>query len=64
MTTFSLVSIKRSEQITGTRDEALARAVALEEEYQPAYGVTVVDTATGDTIAEIRDGIDIDADEA
>lgn len=55
MKTYRITSIKHTELFTGSFEEAVSRAIAIEEEYQPAYGVTVED---GDDcpVAEIRDG--------
>lgn len=61
-TTYNLISVKGDREFTGTREEAIAAAIAMEEELQPSFGVTVEDAA-GETVAEIRDGVDMDADE-
>ncbi len=44
----------------GKKESSLA--IAIEGEYQPGYGIIVLD-ADGQTVAELQDGIDIDADE-
>lgn len=41
MTTYTLTSIKHTETMTGTLREAIIRARAIDEDYQPAFGVTV-----------------------
>lgn len=43
MTTYTISSIKQTEKFNGTLDEAIDRAIALDEEYQPAFGVQVED---------------------
>lgn len=54
-----LISTKGTRDLGSvTRDEAIAEAVAMETELQPAYGVTVDDD--GVTIAEVRDGEVVD----
>lgn len=60
MTTYTLISAKGNLLFTGTEEQAIAAAIAMEEELQPVFGVTVEDEE-GDTIAEIRDGKNIDA---
>lgn len=62
MATYRFISTKGIREFTGTADEAIAAAKAMEAELQPAYGVTV--ELDGETVAEIRNGVDIDADEA
>lgn len=57
---YRLISTKGTEAIEGTREDAVAAAIAMEERLQPAFGVTV--EADGVTVAEIRDGKE-DADE-
>lgn len=60
MTTYTINSIKGSRTIDGTQADAIAAAIAMEEELQPAFGVTV--ELDGETVAEIRDGVaDIDS---
>jgi hypothetical protein len=60
---YTLVSAKGMAIVKcGSLDEAIAKAVELEARLQPAFGVTVED-ADGNTVAEIRDGKSIDADE-
>lgn len=58
--TYQLISVKGNRQFEGTKAEAIEAAIAMEEELQPAYGVTV-EHADGTIVAEIRDGVDIDA---
>lgn len=60
---YRLFSVKQTERFVGTREDAIDRAMAIEEEYQPAYGVTVEDVETAETVADIRDGINICAEE-
>lgn len=55
--TYRLISTKRTETVPGTLPEAIARAIAIETEYQPAFGVTVETILGRDTVAEIRDGV-------
>ena len=55
MTTFRLISTKGTEQIIGTLAEAIAAARQMDATLQPAYGVTVEDADTGETVAEIED---------
>jgi hypothetical protein len=54
--TYRLISAKGTRTVEGTLEEAIAAAVRMEAELQPAYGVTV-ETAAGETVAEVRDGI-------
>lgn len=61
MSTYRLISVKGTRAFTGNQAAAVQAAIAMEDELQPAYGVTVED-ADGNTVAEIRDGVDIDAD--
>ena len=59
--TYSLVSVKATRTFTGAEADAIAAAIAMEEELQPAFGVSV--ECDGVPIAEIRDGINIDAED-
>ena len=52
--TYTLVTVKGRREINGDLMAALDAALDMEEELQPAYGVTV--TRDGETIAEVRDG--------
>lgn len=52
---YRLISTKGEQTVSGTQTEAIQAAIAMEQELQPAYGVTVEDEQ-GNTIAEIRDG--------
>jgi hypothetical protein len=56
MATYRLISVKGTETYEGTREEAIAAAIDMEERLRPAFGVTVEDTA-GETVAEIRGGV-------
>lgn len=60
MTTYTLTSAKGHRTIAGTQAEAIAAAIEMDDELQPAYGVTIED-ADGETVAEIRDGAVVDA---
>ena len=55
MTTYRITSVKGSKTVSGTAEEAIAAAVEMEREMQPAYGVTV--ELDGETVAEVRDGM-------
>lgn len=59
---YKLISTKGTREFFGTQDDAIKAAVAMEADLQPAFGVTV--DLDGETIAEIRDGVDTYADEA
>lgn len=59
--TYKLLSTKGDREVEGTRADAIAAAIAMEADLQPAYGVTV--EIDGETVAEIRDGVDVYADE-
>lgn len=50
MTTYKIESIKHTEAFVGTLDEAIARAQEIDAEFQPAYGVQVIEEASGDTV--------------
>jgi hypothetical protein len=54
-TTFKLISTKGNQTITGTKADAITAAIAMENELQPSFGVTVEDEC-GETVAEVRDG--------
>lgn len=53
---YRLISTKGTREIEGTREEAVSAAIAMERELCPAYGITVEDAATGETVGEVRDG--------
>ena len=53
--TFTLTTTKATKTVTGTIEEAIAAAIELDHDLQPAFGVTVSDE-NGNTVAEIRDG--------
>lgn len=53
---YRLISTKGTRTMTGSEREAIAAAIEMDDELQPAYGVTV-ESEDGDTIAEIRDGV-------
>ena len=55
MKTYKLISVKGTRQITGTKKDAIAAAIAMEEELRPSFGVTIEDNK-GNTIAEVTDG--------
>jgi hypothetical protein len=55
MSSFKLISVKGTRTFEGTAEQAIAAAKAMDEELQPAYGVSVEDD-NGDTVAEVRDG--------
>lgn len=54
MKTYALSSVTIRETITSTLDDAIERALALEEHYQPAYGIEI--WCDGDLIAHVIDG--------
>jgi hypothetical protein len=58
---YKLISTKGTREVEGTQADAIAAAIAMEADLQPAYGVTV--EIDGETVAEIRDGVDVYADE-
>lgn len=51
MSTYQIVSTKHSTTYTGSLINAIARAIAIDREYQPAYGVTLA-TDGGSTLLE------------
>lgn len=55
MKTYKLISTKGTDTFTGAHKDAITAAIAMEERLQPAFGVTV--EVDGETVAEIRDGI-------
>lgn len=55
MTTYRVWSVKGSQMIDGTLEDAIAAAVAHEEEHQPAFGVEVEDD-DGEVVARVSDG--------
>lgn len=52
---FKIKSIKAESEIEGTLVKAIKAALAHEEEYQPSFGVDVIDES-GDVVAHIEDG--------
>ena len=52
--TYQLISTKGNRTVDGDEAAAIAAAVAMEEELQPAFGVTVA--LDGETVAEVADG--------
>ena len=59
MTTFALNSCKGNKAVEcESLGEAIAHAIQMEAELQPAFGVVVEDT-DGKTVAHIVDGIDL-----
>ena len=59
--TYKLISTKGEREVEGTQEEAIAAAIAMDGELQPAYGVTV--ELDGETVAEIEDGVDTYTDD-
>lgn len=55
MKTYTISSVKGSKAVSGTAEEAIAAAVEMERDTQPAFGVTV--DIDGETVAEVRDGV-------
>lgn len=53
---YKLISTKGTREVEGTLEDA----IAMEADLQPAYGVTV--DLDGETVAEIRDGVDASDD--
>jgi len=51
---YKLISTKGTRKFNGTHAQAIEAAIAMEDELQPAYGVTV--EMDGETIAEIENG--------
>lgn len=49
MTTYQIKSVKHNEEFTGELADAIARAIEINAEYQPSFGVQVEDES-GDTI--------------
>lgn len=54
MSTYTLTSTKGSRDVTGDLHAAIQAALEMEEELQPAYGVTVM--LGEQEVAEVRDG--------
>lgn len=52
---YRLISTKGTRAITGTEQDAIRAAIAMENELQPAFGVTIED-GDGETVTEVRDG--------
>jgi hypothetical protein len=53
---YTLISTKETRVIeAASESDAIKAAIKMEQELQPAWGVTVEDS-DGDTVAEIRDG--------
>jgi len=55
MTTYTLICVKGRSEVEGSLHEAVAAARSMEDDLQPAFGVTIEDEA-GETVAEVRDG--------
>lgn len=54
---YLLESVKRTETFKGLLVDAIRRAREIEDEYQPAYGVTVSSADDGVTYCTIIDGV-------
>jgi hypothetical protein len=54
MNEYRLISVKGTRTVTGTEQEAIQAAIAMEQELQPSFGVTV--ELHGSTVCEVRDG--------
>lgn len=54
MSTYKLISTKGEQTFAGNLHSAIQAAIQMEQQLQPAYGVTV--ELRGETVAEIRDG--------
>lgn len=54
MTTYTIISCKARETVTGTLADAIAAARRMDAEYQPAFGVTVEDE-DGQTVFECNE---------
>lgn len=52
---YSIKSIKAESEIEGTLVNAINAAISHEKEYQPSFGVDVIDDA-GEVVAHIEDG--------
>lgn len=52
---YKLISTKGTESVDGSRADAIAAAIAMEDRLQPSYGITIEDE-DGETVAEVRDG--------
>ena len=59
---FTLVSVKGTKKVIGTLADAIAAAIKLERQWRPAYGVEICNSGF-ETVADIRDGVDILAEE-
>ncbi len=59
MATYRIVSVKHSETLTASLRVAIERALAIDEEYQPAFGVTLA-LATRDSTLLETDHLDED----
>jgi len=57
MSMYKLISTKGTRTVEGTHDDAIRAAIKMERELMPLFGVSVEDEA-GDTVAEIRDGVE------
>lgn len=53
MSNYTITSAKTSEDFSGTFDEAVARAKAINDEYQPAFGVQIEED--GETVWDTED---------
>lgn len=54
MNTYTLTSVKSTEVFTGTLHDAIVRALEIDADLQPAYGVDVIDAA-GDILLTVDD---------
>ena len=50
---YTITSIKFSETMEGTKEQAIAQAIAMNEEYQPAFGTQV--EVDGETVYDTED---------
>jgi hypothetical protein len=53
-TEYRMISVKGTRVVIGTRADALAAAREMNQELQPAYGVTVERVSDSRTVAEVR----------
>lgn len=60
MTTYNLISTKGRRRVTGTLEQAVEAAKAMDAELQPMFGVTIEDAKDGRFVAEIDDGRIVD----
>lgn len=52
---YNLISVKGTSMFRGSLMDAIDAAIAMEEELQPSYGITIEDS-DGNTVAEVVDG--------